>query len=66
MVEEYRAHHAGVWPEMRQALSRCGWHNYTLFLDDDGTLFGYFETPDSLEALSPRCSPSRSTSDGRS
>ena len=35
---------------MLEALSRCGWHNYTLFLDDDGTLFGYFETPGSLDA----------------
>jgi L-rhamnose mutarotase len=50
MLEEYRAHHADVWPEMLDALSRCGWHHYTLFLDDDGTLFGYFETPHSLEA----------------
>ena len=28
---------------------RCGWHNYSLFLDDDGTLFGYFETPGTLD-----------------
>ena len=44
LIDEYRAHHAAVWPEMRDALSRCGWHNYSLFLDADGTLFGYFET----------------------
>lgn len=35
---------------MREALERCGWHRYTLFLDDDGTLFGYVETSGSLEA----------------
>ena len=29
---------------MLEALRRCGWHHYSLFLDDDGTLFGYFET----------------------
>ena len=34
---------------MRAALQRCEWHNYSLFLDDDGTLFGYFETPGTLE-----------------
>ena len=34
---------------MRQALSEAGWHNYSLFLREDGTLFGYFETPHSLE-----------------
>ena len=34
---------------MLEALSRTGWHNYSLFLADDGLLFGYFETPVSLE-----------------
>ena len=50
LIDEYRAHHAAVWPEMREALQRCGWHNYSLFLDGDGVLFGYFETPDTLAA----------------
>jgi len=50
MMDEYIRHHANVWPEMLQALTRTGWHNYSLFLDEsDGALFGYFETPD-LEA----------------
>jgi L-rhamnose mutarotase len=32
---------------MLQALSETGWSNYSIFLDRaDGTLFGYFETPD--------------------
>ncbi len=51
-IEEYKAHHVNVWPEMQEALTRTGWHNYSLFMRDDGLLFGYFETPDSLaEAL---------------
>jgi L-rhamnose mutarotase len=50
MIEEYRRRHEQVWPEMREALSRTGWHNYSLFLRSDGTLFGYFETPDSFAA----------------
>ena len=49
LLDEYRAHHADVWPEMREALRRSGWHTYSLFLDDDGTLFGYFETEGTLE-----------------
>jgi L-rhamnose mutarotase len=49
LIDEYRAHHTAVWPEMRAALERGGWHNYSLFLDDDGTLFGYFETPGTLD-----------------
>lgn len=48
--EEYKARHQAVWPEMRAALQRNGWHNYSIFMADDGTLFGYFETPDSLQA----------------
>jgi L-rhamnose mutarotase len=49
MIDEYRAHHTAVWPEMRAALQRCGWHNYSLYLDVDGSLFGYFETPGTLD-----------------
>lgn len=44
-IEEYRRVHEEVWPEMLVALRRHGWHNYSLFLRSDGTLFGYFETP---------------------
>jgi len=49
MVEDYKARHAAVWPEMLQALRATGWHNYSLFLRPDGLLVGYLETP-SLEA----------------
>ncbi|MFK4118686.1 L-rhamnose mutarotase [Streptomyces longwoodensis] len=45
-IAEYRARHAAVWPEMRAALSATGWHNYSLFLRDDGLLVGYLETED--------------------
>lgn len=48
-IEEYKAHHAAVWPEMLDALSRHGWRNYSLFLRDDGLLFGYVETVGSFE-----------------
>ncbi|NLV73867.1 MAG: L-rhamnose mutarotase [Chloroflexi bacterium] len=45
-IEEYKRRHANVWPEMRQALSETGWHNYSLFMREDGLLFGYVETED--------------------
>ena len=48
-LEEYTRRHAAVWPDMLRALSSTGWHNYSLFLREDGLLIGYFETP-SLEA----------------
>jgi L-rhamnose mutarotase len=49
MIEEYRRRHEAVWPEMLDAITRSGWHNYSLYIRDDGLLFGYFETPESLE-----------------
>ena len=50
-LDEYRQRHKEVWPEMRDALRECGWHNYSLFLRDDGLLIGYLETPDFRAAL---------------
>jgi L-rhamnose mutarotase len=50
-VEEYKKAHANVWPEMREALKRNGWHNYSLFVRADGLLVGYFETPDFNAAI---------------
>jgi L-rhamnose mutarotase len=47
-LAEYREHHKNVWPEMLAALRETGWHNYTLFMREDGLIFGYFETEDSL------------------
>jgi L-rhamnose mutarotase len=48
-LAEYRERHAAVWPEMLAALRDTGWHDYSLFLHDDGLLVGYFLTED-LEA----------------
>jgi L-rhamnose mutarotase len=45
-LDEYKEAHASVWPEMLEALSATGWTNYSLFLDEDGLLVGYFETED--------------------
>src|SRR5205814_7900390 len=45
-LEEYRAAHRRVWPEMTAALRSAGWANYTIFLADDGLLVGYLETDD--------------------
>jgi L-rhamnose mutarotase len=49
-LAEYKKHHEAVWPEMLDALRRTGWHNYSLFLSDDGLLFGYFEAAESFQA----------------
>ncbi len=50
-LEEYKERHRKVWPEMLEALRETGWHNYSLFLREDGLLVGYFETPDLKSAL---------------
>lgn len=43
-ITEYRERHAAVWPEMLEALRDTGWHNYSLFVREDGLLIGYVET----------------------
>lgn len=50
-ISEYRERHRTVWPEMLAALRETGWHNYSLFLRDDGLIFGYLETEDFQQAL---------------
>ena len=45
-LDEYKARHRAVWPDMLAALRETGWHNYSLFLRPDGLLVGYLETED--------------------
>ncbi|BDZ41370.1 L-rhamnose mutarotase [Paraoerskovia sediminicola] len=45
-IDEYRAVHAAVWPEMLAALADTGWRDYRLFLADDGLLVGILQTDD--------------------
>lgn len=40
-LDEYKARHREVWPEMLAALSEAGWTDYSLFLRPDGLLVGY-------------------------
>ena len=49
-LEAYKKHHQAIWPEMLTALRRTGWQNYSLFVREDGLLFGYFETPFSFQS----------------
>ncbi|HTQ57307.1 MAG TPA: L-rhamnose mutarotase [Bryobacteraceae bacterium] len=50
-LAEYKLRHRAVWDDMLAALRETGWHNYSLFLRDDGLLVGYLETPDFQAAL---------------
>jgi L-rhamnose mutarotase len=45
-LDEYVERHRDVWPDMQAALRDSGWHNYSLFLRDDGLLVGYVEAED--------------------
>lgn len=41
-IENYKAHHAAVWPEVLAMIRKCHIRNYSIYLKDD-YLFGYFE-----------------------
>ena len=47
-LDEYKRRHETVWPEMREALHKAGWYNYSLFLRADGLLVvpGFAEASD--------------------
>jgi L-rhamnose mutarotase len=45
-LAEYVDRHRNVWPDMQAALRESGWHNYSLFIRDDGLLIGYVEAED--------------------
>lgn len=55
---EYKEHHKHVWSEMLDALRESGWHNYTLFMREDGLIFGYFETEENLTAAQAKMAAS--------
>src|SRR5215210_1165910 len=43
-VEEYRARHNPIWPELEATLKAHGVHNYSIFLDEaTNQLFAYAE-----------------------
>ncbi len=63
-LEEYKARHAAVWPELLAALRDAGWRNYSLFLRPDGLLIGYCEADD-LDAAQRRVAATRSMRAGR-
>lgn len=46
LVPGYRERHAAVWPDMLRALAETGWHDYRIFVADDGTCIGTFRTRD--------------------
>ena len=40
--DEYRRHHAAVWPEVLATITRCHLRNYSIF-HKDSVLYAYFE-----------------------
>lgn len=53
-MAEYKLEHSRVWPDMLDALRRNGWHNYSLFMGADGTVYGYFESPHDFKTAMAR------------
>jgi L-rhamnose mutarotase len=41
-IDQYKAYHAAVWPEVLEMIRKCNIRNYSIFLKDD-RLFSYFE-----------------------
>jgi L-rhamnose mutarotase len=41
-LEEYKRHHAAVWPGVLATITRCHIRNYSIFLRGD-VLYAYFE-----------------------
>ena len=41
-LEEYKRHHAAIWPEIAAAIARAGIRNYSIF-HFRGQLFAYYE-----------------------
>lgn len=45
-LDEYRKLHNPIWPELAAELKAAGIRNYTLWLQPDGSEFGYLECDD--------------------
>lgn len=45
-LDEYRKLHNPIWPELAAELKAAGMRNYSLWLQPDGTEFGYLECDD--------------------
>lgn len=45
-LEAYRKLHNPIWPELIEELKAAGLRNYSLWLQPDGTEFGYLECDD--------------------
>src|SRR5438067_7021669 len=45
-LEEYKRLHNPIWPELAAELRAAGLRNYSLWLQPDGTEFGYLECDD--------------------
>ena len=45
-LPEYKKLHDPIWPELAEELKAAGIRNYSLWLREDGTEFGYLECDD--------------------
>jgi L-rhamnose mutarotase len=49
-IRDYLAAHQ-VWPEMLEAMRDAGIRNYSMYMSQDGTAVGYFESDDAQASL---------------
>lgn len=41
-MQQYKAYHAAVWPEVLEMIRKCNIRNYSIYLKDN-IMFGYYE-----------------------
>ena len=42
VLDEYKRHHAAIWPDVLAMITQCNIRNYSIYYKD-GLLFAYFE-----------------------
>jgi L-rhamnose mutarotase len=48
---EYKKAHDEIWQDMARAIRKSGIRNYSIYFQDDGTLFAYLESRDPAKAF---------------
>lgn len=47
--DEYINRHNNIWPEMKDVLKKAGIKNYSIWIDENNNLFGYYECEFGIE-----------------
>ena len=56
LKDGYKKAHDEIWPELASTIKQYGFHNYSIFFRQDGTLFGYLEVDGDYDEISAEMS----------